>query len=100
MRDNFLTGPLDGDGLGADALNVVNIESVQIDADANLDEKNNEGGTALHQSCFFCRPEIVQLLLENGPDFHVVNGRGLTATDVVSMEFGVELEGISRHVYE
>ena len=42
----------------------------------------------------------MQLLLENGTDFHVVNGRGLTATDVVSMEFGVELEGISRHVYE
>ncbi len=69
-------------------------------AGANLDSKNNSGGTALHQACFFCHPKIVELLLNSGADPHAVNNRGLTPLDVVSIEFDDELEGAYRHVYE
>jgi ankyrin repeat protein len=41
---------------------------VLIDAGVDLNFQNTEGSTALHTAAFFCRPEIVQLLLEKNVD--------------------------------
>jgi len=49
-----------------------------IDANAELDIKNNEGSTALHAAAFFCRVEIVQLLIRAGADKTIQNNHAAT----------------------
>jgi hypothetical protein len=58
-----------------------------IAAGADLDQRNNDGSTALHAAAFFCRIEIVEALLAAGADTSIRNGAGATALDVVSAPF-------------
>ncbi len=55
------------------------IAKALIDANAELDIKNNEGSTALHAAAFFCHIEIVQMLLDAGADKTIQNNYGATA---------------------
>ncbi|PWD98210.1 ankyrin repeat domain-containing protein [Marinilabilia rubra] len=58
-----------------------------IDANAELDLKNNEGSTALHAAAFFCRIEIVQMLIDGGADKTIENNRRATARESVTGPF-------------
>ena len=58
-----------------------------IDANADLDLKNNEGSTALHSAAFFCRIEIVQMLLDAGADKNIKNNHAATPRESVIVPF-------------
>jgi ankyrin repeat protein len=49
--------------------------------------KNNEGATPLHIAAFFCRTEIVEVLLDNGADKNARNGTGKNALETVAGPF-------------
>lgn len=54
-----------------------------IDANADLDLKNNEGSTGLHSAAFFCRIEIVQMLLDAGADKTIKNNHAAAPRESV-----------------
>ena len=58
-----------------------------IDANADLSIKNNDGATALHTAAFFCRTEIVQLLIDAKADKTIKNNFGMTARESVMGPF-------------
>ncbi|HZL08563.1 MAG TPA: ankyrin repeat domain-containing protein [Prolixibacteraceae bacterium] len=58
-----------------------------IDANADLDLKNNEGSTALHSAAFFCRIDIVQMLLDAGADKNIKNNYEATPRESVLVPF-------------
>ncbi|WP_394794222.1 ankyrin repeat domain-containing protein [Armatimonas sp.] len=51
-------------------------------ADPNV--ANDDGNTPLHIAAFFCRAELVELLLKNGAELNRKNPRGETAAAIVS----------------
>lgn len=59
------------------------IAKALIDANADLDLKNNEGSTALHAAAFFCRIEIVQMLMDAGANKSIKNKHGATPRESV-----------------
>lgn len=63
------------------------IAKALIDANADLDIKNNEGSTALHAAAFFCRIEIVQMLIDAGADKSIKNNHEATARQSVTGPF-------------
>ncbi len=65
----------------------IDIAKALIDANADLDMKNNEGSTALHAAAFFCRIEIVQLLLDAGADKNLRNNHNATPRQSVTGPF-------------
>ncbi len=58
-----------------------------IDANADLDIKNNEGSTALHVAAFFCRIEIVQMLIDAKADKTIKNSYGAIPRETVTGPF-------------
>jgi ankyrin repeat protein len=50
-----------------------------ISKKANLDAQDRHGDIPLHLAVNFGLPELVNLLLQNGADLHIKNGKGLTA---------------------
>lgn len=58
-----------------------------MDANADLNLKNNEGSTALHAAAFFCRVEIVQMLIDAKADKTIKNNYGLTPGETVAGPF-------------
>jgi uncharacterized protein len=60
---------------------------VLIDAGVDLNFQNSDGSTALHTAAFFCRPEIVKLLLEKNVDRTIKNKYEATAYDNVALPF-------------
>ena len=58
-----------------------------IDANADLDLKNNEGSTALHAAAFFGRIEIVQMLIDAGADKTIKNNYAATPRQSVTVTF-------------
>jgi ankyrin repeat protein len=63
------------------------IAKVLIDANADLNIKNNEGSTALHAAAFFCHIEIVQMLIDAGANKTVKNNHGATPRESVTGPF-------------
>ncbi len=59
------------------------IAKALINANADLDIKNNEGSTALHAAAFFCRVEIVQMLVDAGANKTLKNNHGATPRESV-----------------
>ena len=70
-----------------------------IHANAHLDSQNHSGDSALHLASFFCRPEMVELLLNSGADPNNVNNHDLTPLAATSIEMNAELGAIYQHVY-
>ena len=60
---------------------------ILIDAGADINFQNNDGSTALHTAAFFCRPEIVELLLTKNADKSIKNKYGATHYDNVAGPF-------------
>ncbi|MBK6263946.1 ankyrin repeat domain-containing protein [Marivirga sp. S37H4] len=60
---------------------------ILIEADADINFRNNEGSTALHTAAFFCRPEIVKMLLDKGADKTIRNKYESTAYESVAGPF-------------
>ena len=52
-----------------------------LDAGADIDALNQDGGTALHAAAFMGRPEIIRLLLERGADPNAVDTNGVRPLD-------------------
>ena len=75
------------------------VAKLLIDAGADLELRNHSGGTALHLACFFCRPKVIELLLNAGAVFDQTNGHGMTPSEIVTVRWSAELEGIYEHVY-
>ena len=71
-----------------------------IDAGADLEVRNKSGGTALRQACFFCRPEIVELLLQSGANSSATNNDDRTPMSTVTQELDTELIAIYKYVYD
>jgi ankyrin repeat protein len=63
------------------------IAKALIDANADLDLKNNEGSTALHAAAFFGQIEIVQMLLDAGADKTIKNNHWATPRESVTVSF-------------
>lgn len=59
------------------------IAKILIDANAELDIKNNEGSTALHAAAFFCHIEIAQMLIDARADKTIKNNHGATPRESV-----------------
>ena len=58
--------------ISAASFGKTDIAKALIDAGADLTPKNNDGSTALHVAAFFCRVEIVQMLIDaTGRQDHV-----------------------------
>jgi len=76
------------------------IAKVLIDAGCELDLRNKAKGTALHQACFFSRPQIVEMLLSAGADTEVVNFTGLTPRELIDKEFDEPWKAIYKHAYD
>lgn len=77
----------------------VEVVRILIEAGADLEARNNSGGTALHVGCFCCQPEAVELLLNAGADQGQRNNWQLTPLQVVTSKFDAELESVYRHSY-
>jgi hypothetical protein len=60
---------------------------ILIDAGADINFQNNDGATALHTSAFFCRKEIVAMLLEKSADKTIKDKFGSTPYMSVSLPF-------------
>ena len=56
-------------------------------ASADLSLKNNDGSTALHVAAFFCRIEIVQMLMDAQADKTITNKFGATPRQTVMGSF-------------
>lgn len=69
-----------------------------IEKGANINARNNDGGTALHLAALFCRTKTVKLLLSKGADVNVKDIRGDTALDTVAFPWSQELEGLYRYL--
>jgi ankyrin repeat protein len=75
------------------------VAEMLIEAGVDLEVPNNTGGTSLHIASFFCRHDIVELLLKSGADHNRRNGQQLTPFEVVTIEWDEKMEGVYRHVY-
>lgn len=69
-----------------------------IEAGANINARNNNGGTALHLAALFCRTRSVRLLLDKGADVTVKDIKGDTALDIITAPWTPELEGVYRYL--
>jgi hypothetical protein len=58
-----------------------------IEAGADVNQRNDDGSTALITAAFMAHPEIVQALLDAGADKEIRNNAGSTALDGVEAPF-------------
>ena len=58
-----------------------------IEAGADLNTQDDQGSTPVFVAAFFCRPEILKLLLAKGADRNIPNKDGRTPSQVVQAPF-------------
>ncbi len=63
------------------------IAVVLLDRGAGINERNSDGGTALHSAAFLGRAEIGNLLLQRGANIHSKNTAGETALASAGRDF-------------
>ena len=56
-----------------------------IEAGAEVNPRNKDGSTPLHQAAFLCYPKIVQALVDKGADKNARNNSGSTALEGVEL---------------
>lgn len=64
-----------------------NMVKTLLDANPDLNIKNNDGATALHVAAFFCRIEIVQMLMDAKANKTLKNNFGATPRESVMGSF-------------
>lgn len=65
-----------------------------LDEGVDIDYKNNDGLTALHQACIDENKEMVTLLIERGADIEAVDNEGWTALHAAASAGDVEIAQI------
>ncbi|MEM7316026.1 MAG: acyltransferase family protein, partial [Planctomycetota bacterium] len=60
-----------------------------IERGADVNQRQRDKGTALHNAAFLGRVEVVELLLENGADTTIVNSYGGTPADSLLADWGM-----------
>ena len=73
--------------ISAITFNHQEIAKALIEAGADLEIQNNDGSSALHVAAFFCRLEMVQLLVDKEVDQSKKNNFGATALETISGPF-------------
>ena len=58
-----------------------------LEQGADVNARNQDGGTALHGAAFLGHSKSVQLLIENGINIMAQNSRGITAADLAKMDW-------------
>ena len=58
-----------------------------LEQGADVNARNEDGGTALHGTAFLGHSKLVQLLIENGINIMAQNSRGITAADLAKMDW-------------
>ena len=58
-----------------------------LEQGADVNARNEDGGTALHGAAFLGHSKLVQLLIENGINIMAQNSRGITAADLAKMDW-------------
>jgi ankyrin repeat protein len=66
---------------------------ILIEAGADVNFQNNDGSTALHTAAFFCRPEIVTMLLKKNANKTIRNKFGATPYESVLGNFA-DVKGV------
>lgn len=56
------------------------------DADINITSKDQNGGTPLHWATFWRKPEMIQFLLDAGPDVNYTDSNGHSALDIAQAD--------------
>jgi uncharacterized protein len=84
MKDTYAgSSPL----ITACLYNQAAIARLLLNEGANINFQNNEGSTALHVAAFFCKTEMVQLLLDKKADKTIRNKYKSTAYESVAGPF-------------
>ena len=63
------------------------IIALLLEAGAEVNAKNRDGGTALHNAAFLGQYEAAKLLLESGADINIRNGDGGTPSDAAAVDW-------------
>ena len=63
------------------------IIALLLEADADVNAKNRDGGTPLHSAAFLGQYEAAELLLENGADINIRNGEGGTPAEAAAVDW-------------
>ena len=74
------------------------VATVLLEAGADVNAKNEDGGTALHGAVFFGRVNVVRLLMDYQVDVTIRNNKGERATDYVTRPFTRELGGAVDYI--
>ena len=54
---------------------------------ANIDARNEDGGTPLHTAAFFGQAEVAEVLIQGGADINARNNEGATPLDVSALDW-------------
>ena len=63
------------------------VVALLLEAGADVNARNRDGGTPLHSTAFLGQYEVAKLLLENGADINIRNGDGGTPLDATGVDW-------------
>ena len=85
-KDQWGNAPLHRSSL-ASSTHLAQIVGLLLKFGAQVNLGNHYANTPLHLAVYFGRPDVVQMILDTGPDPNLLNSRGETAWDVAQKSF-------------